>query len=95
MTEGAGPGARPRLTRKAKLKYDALEKRFLLLAPERGMVLSDSAAEILKRCDGTKSLAAIAGELSSATGAPVEQIERDTRAFVDEMRKRGLLEWDA
>lgn len=95
MTEGAGPDARPRLTRKAKLKYDALEKRFLLLAPERGMVLSDSAAEILKRCDGTKSLSAIAEELSSATSTPVEQIERDIWAFVDELRKRGLLEWDA
>jgi pyrroloquinoline quinone biosynthesis protein D len=87
-----GRGTRPRLTRKVRLKYDPIEKQFLLLYPERGMKLSDSAAEILQRCDGERTIEMIAAELAHATGAPLATVRGDVLTFVEEMRKRGLVE---
>ena len=88
----AGSSGRPRLARKVRLKYDAIEKQFLLLYPERGMKLSDSAAEILQRCDGERTLEMIAAELAHASGAPLGTVRKDVTAFLDEMKKRGLVE---
>ena len=88
---GEGPG-RPRLTRKARLKYDPIDAQFLLLYPERGMKLSDSAAAILQRCDGERTVEAIAEELAELTGTPLAVVRSDVVAFVDEMKSRGLVE---
>jgi pyrroloquinoline quinone biosynthesis protein D len=84
--------AKPRLTRKVRLKFDPIEKQFLLLYPERGMKLSDSAAEILQRCDGERTVEAIATELAHMTGTPLATVRQDVVAFVEEMRTRGLVE---
>jgi pyrroloquinoline quinone biosynthesis protein D len=86
------PRSRPRLARKARLKYDEVDKQYLLLSPERGMKLSETAAEILKRCDGARTVEAIAEELAQASSAPRAQVEKDTLAFVDELLRRGLVE---
>jgi pyrroloquinoline quinone biosynthesis protein D len=99
VSDGAGADVlekpeprRPRLTRKARLKYDPIDKQFLLLYPERGMKLSDSAAAILQRCDGERTVEAIAEELAEVSGAPLAVVRGDVVAFVDEMKSRGLLE---
>jgi pyrroloquinoline quinone biosynthesis protein D len=82
----------PRLARKARLKWDAIESRWMLLAPERGIALSASAAAILKRCDGSASIDAIAQALAEETRAPVDEVARDVASFVTEMHARGLVE---
>jgi pyrroloquinoline quinone biosynthesis protein D len=83
---------KPRLSKKARLKVDPIDKSRVLLAPERGMVLSPSAAEILARCDGERTVDAIAGELSQETQAPLDVVRRDVVAFLEEMAKRGLVD---
>jgi pyrroloquinoline quinone biosynthesis protein D len=75
-----------------RLKYDPIEKEFLVLYPERGIKLSESAAEILQRCDGERSAEMIAAELAQVTGTPLEVVQKDVTAFVDEMAKRGIVE---
>jgi pyrroloquinoline quinone biosynthesis protein D len=85
-------GTRPRLTRKVRLKLDPIEKQFVLLYPERGMKLSDSAAEILQRCDGERTVEKIASELASMTGAPLAVVRQDVVTFVEQMRTRGIVE---
>jgi pyrroloquinoline quinone biosynthesis protein D len=85
-------GERPRLTRKVRIKFDPIEKGFLLLYPERGLKLTDSAAEILQRCDGERTEEMIAKELAYATGAPLATVKRDVAVFLEEMKKRGLVE---
>jgi pyrroloquinoline quinone biosynthesis protein D len=85
-------GKRPRLARKVRLKLDPIEKQFVLLYPERGMKLSDSAAEILQRCDGERTVERIASELASMTGAPLAVVRADVATFVEQMRTRGLVE---
>ena len=42
-------------------------------------------------CDGATDLATVVAELAGATGAPVEVVERDVAALVDDLRGRGLV----
>ncbi len=82
-----------RLAAKARLRWDTREQRYMLLYPERGLVLSETAAAILKRCDGVRTLEAIVDEL--VAGRPViehDAIRSEVAAFLEEMRRRGLVE---
>ncbi len=93
MNDGALPGsARPKLARKARLKLDPIENQHVLLAPERGLVLGASASAILARCDGDRTVDAIARELAEQTCAELATVTRDVTIFVAEMVKRGFLE---
>lgn len=83
----------PKLAKKARLKLDRHANKTMIIYPERGLELNDTAAEIAKKCDGTRSVAAITDELSREhEGAPREVVERDVIAFVSELRDKGLLE---
>lgn len=87
-----GPDARPRLARKVRLRFDARAGKHVLLYPERGLELSDTAAAIARRCTGEESVAAIVdGLLASHGGAPREQIEAEVMAFLRQLEERGLL----
>ncbi len=82
----------PRIAPKARLKWDAHASRYLLLYPERGLALSDSAAAILKLCDGVRSVDAIVFDL--VQGQPESDpstIRSDVLTFLQEMRRRGLV----
>jgi pyrroloquinoline quinone biosynthesis protein D len=82
----------PRLTPKARLKWDGRENRYLLLYPERGLALSDTASQILLLCDGSHSAEAIVDELArTRASTPRETISADVASFLDEMRKRGIV----
>jgi len=87
------PQARPRLARRARLRWDPRARRHLLLYPERGLELDDNAAAIVHLCDGTRRIAEIAGELHRAhPHDELARIERDVTAFLDALRSRGLIE---
>jgi pyrroloquinoline quinone biosynthesis protein D len=82
----------PRIAPRARLKWDAREKRYFLLYPERGLALSDTAGAILKLCDGAHSIDAIVSELSqSRPESDVTTIRDDVLSFLAEMRRRGLV----
>jgi pyrroloquinoline quinone biosynthesis protein D len=82
----------PRLTQKARLKWDGRENRYLLLYPERGLALSDTASHILLLCDGSHTAEAIVDELArTRPSTPRETILADVTSFLDEMRKRGIV----
>lgn len=64
-----GPGVevrgsdRPRLARHVRLSFCRTRQRPILLHPETVVVLNDSAAAILERCDGRRTVAEIVAEL--------------------------------
>ena len=67
----------------------------MLVYPERGLELNDSAAAIAKKCDGTRSVDAIVDELARELDATAETriaIDADVVAFLTSLRQRGLLE---
>jgi pyrroloquinoline quinone biosynthesis protein D len=84
---------RPRLARKARLRWDAREERYLLLYPERGLLLNEVGASIVKRCDGAQSVAAIiAAVQSDFPDTPPATVERETLEFLAELAARRLVE---
>jgi pyrroloquinoline quinone biosynthesis protein D len=83
---------RPRLAQKARLRSDAKSGRYLLLYPERGMELNPTGAEILKLCDGERTVAEIVKTLTErhAPASP-ERIEREVLAFLEALHARALV----
>ena len=65
--------ARPRLAPCARLQWDPVRERQVILLPERVLVLNATGAAIVARCDGTRTLAAIADELRAVYGGLVER----------------------
>jgi coenzyme PQQ biosynthesis protein PqqD len=90
---------RPKLAKKARLKWDEREKKFMLLYPERGLLLNSAAAEIVKLCDGAHSATDIIDALvlrmtheSAEKQADRAVIERDVNELLAKLRERKLLE---
>ena len=88
------PGqAQPKLARKARLRFDRHTGKHWLLYPERGMLLSASAASIAALCTGAKTVEEIVDALhADASGASREQIAQDVQQFLCALRDRGLLD---
>jgi pyrroloquinoline quinone biosynthesis protein D len=51
--------AKPRLADKARLKWDAVREKHLLLFPEGVLVLNPTAQAVLELCDGERTVAKI------------------------------------
>ena len=65
----------------------------MLLYPERGLVLNDTAAVILNLCDGERSVGEIVEAVRSRyVGAPAAHVEERTLRFLDALAERGLFE---
>ena len=65
--------ARPRLPRGVRLREDKVRDRWVLLAPERIVKVNPIAVEILKLCDGSRTLGEIVAGLA-------ERFKRRSRA---------------
>jgi pyrroloquinoline quinone biosynthesis protein D len=83
----------PKLAKKARLRFDRHEERWMIVYPERGLLLNSAGAAIAKKLDGTRSLDEIATELANEhAGAERDVIAKDVTTFVDDLRAKGLLE---
>ena len=87
--------SRPRLASKARLRFDRKSSRYMLLYPERGLVLNPTAADVLQRCDGERTVGDIVGELAQRYGQEAPAVEREVMAFLQTMADRGLLQGTA
>jgi hypothetical protein len=54
-------------------------------------MLNESAAEIVRRLDGTRTIGEISGELAAATGRLPSEIEADVRRLLGALADRGLV----
>jgi pyrroloquinoline quinone biosynthesis protein D len=89
---GLDPDARPRLPRGVRLAHNEAQGGLVLLAPERVFKPDPIAAEILKRCTGEVTLAAIVDELAAAYGAPRERVLNDVSTLLRTLADKRLLE---
>lgn len=82
---------RPQLARFVKLRHDPGRDRWILLAPERVMTPDDIAIDVLKLCDGERTLADIATILSADYDAPSEEIAEDLIDLLQGLADDGYL----
>lgn len=82
----------PKLARKVRVRFDAREGKWMLVAPERGLLLNATAARIVALCDGTRAEHEIARVLAEEFAASPEILARDVAAVLGELRARVLLE---
>src|SRR5579872_6133453 len=83
----------PRLASRAKLRKDTAAEGWVLLFPEGLMKLNESAAAILRLCDGQIPLSGMLERLSKNFKTPVALLEKDVRETLDQFQSKGLLEW--
>lgn len=84
--------ARPRLAPKVRLRWDRKGERYMLLYPERGLVLNATAAAVVKLCTGEHTVASIVRSLAEQYAPqPAEAIEREVLTFLSAMVDRGLI----
>ncbi|WP_410838067.1 pyrroloquinoline quinone biosynthesis peptide chaperone PqqD [Paraburkholderia sp. SIMBA_030] len=81
---------RPKIATLFRMQWEPAQNAHVLLYPEGMVKLNQSAAEILKRCDGTRDLDTLIVDLEQAFNAT--GIAAEVRAFVAEARARGWLE---
>lgn len=82
--------AQPKLSRKFRLQFEPAQDRWVLLYPEGMVQLNPSAAEILKRCNGERSIHAIVSELETAFNA--QGIGLEVRNLLEEGQRRGWID---
>ena len=93
MQTAIAPEAKPRLPRGVRLVHNEAQGGWVLLAPERVFKADAVAVEILKRCTGEATIAAIVDDLALAfTGAPRERIHADVVTLIGGLADKKLLE---
>jgi pyrroloquinoline quinone biosynthesis protein D len=80
----------PRLSRLLRMQYEPAQSRWVLLYPEGMVQLNDSAAEILRRCDGRHTVPDIVGELEALFDT--QGIAPQVQSLIDEGIRRGWLD---
>jgi pyrroloquinoline quinone biosynthesis protein D len=81
----------PRFAPHVRLRLDERRGGWVVMAPERLFVPDEIAAEILKRCDGSASMATIIDALAAEFDAPRDEIAADVQTLVAELREQGVL----
>jgi pyrroloquinoline quinone biosynthesis protein D len=86
------PDALPRLPRGVRLVHNEAQGGWVLLAPERVFKADAIAVEIVKRCTGVATFAAIVDDLATTYAAPHERIATDVAALLRGLADKKLME---
>jgi pyrroloquinoline quinone biosynthesis protein D len=78
----------PRLWRLARLEFDAVRQRHVLLYPEGAVLLNDTGAAILELCNGARTIDEIVSILSARYHADVTA---DVNEYLSQMADRELV----
>ncbi|MFK7996848.1 MAG: pyrroloquinoline quinone biosynthesis peptide chaperone PqqD [Granulosicoccus sp.] len=81
MSTELSPTSVPVMNSLFRLQFEEAQDSWVLLYPEGMVKLNQSAAEIMQRCDGQKSIAGIVDELEKAFESEV--LISDVTGFVD------------
>jgi coenzyme PQQ biosynthesis protein PqqD len=95
MSESAGSLAltlRPKLAPKTKLRLDPKTGKYILLFPEKGLLLNPTGAAIVKLCTGEHTLAAVIGLLAAEFEKEPAELEPEVLSFVRALLDRGLIQ---
>jgi pyrroloquinoline quinone biosynthesis protein D len=91
-SDAIADNAKPRLPRGVRLTHNEAQGGWVLLAPERIFKADAIAAEILKRCTGEATFAAMVDDLAKTFSAPRERIHADASKLLLGLAEKKLLE---
>lgn len=96
IEEGFSPERKawkPKLSKKARLRFDEIEQVDFVLLPEKGLKLTENSAEIVKRCDGEHTRSEIIAGLQEALSQEdPREVKISAMIFIDEFEQKGILE---
>ena len=82
---------RPRLAPGVRLHFDTTRGAWVLLGPERVIETEGPASEILRRCDGSRTINQIVDELAALYTADRAEIEGDVNDMLVELVTKRML----
>ena len=80
----------PRVSKRFRLQWEEAQQAWVLLYPEGMVKLNQSAGEILKRCDGERSVTEIVADLEAAFNA--SGLAADVEAFLKMADEQNWIE---
>jgi len=83
--------ASPRLADKARLKWDAVREKHLLLFPEGVLVLNPTAHAVLALCDGQHTVAEISRSLGEQYHS--DAIADDVKELLGRLAEKNLVQF--
>ncbi|HEY6222214.1 MAG TPA: pyrroloquinoline quinone biosynthesis peptide chaperone PqqD [Gemmatimonadales bacterium] len=83
----------PRVAAKARLQWDGVRNRHILLYPEGLVTLNPTAAEILGLCDGRRTVEEIVSVLRSKYQSA--DITTDVQELLAGLAAKGLVTYDS
>jgi pyrroloquinoline quinone biosynthesis protein D len=91
MPEATPLPDRPRLAPGVRLHFDKTRDAWVLLGPERVIEMEGPASEILRRCDGTRTIDQIVDELAILYTAERTEIAGDVNDMLAELVAKRML----
>jgi len=92
MSSKVDLSARPRLAPKVRLREDRVTGGNLLLYPEKGLALNETATEIVRLCTGEVTVAEIIERLAAKYGREKREVlAAEVEAFLQSLADRNLL----
>lgn len=81
----------PRFPHHVRLTFDEVRRKWVVLAPEKVLWPDEVSVDILKLCDGERTIGAIVDELATTYSGDREVITRDVTEFIQEWLDNLLL----
>lgn len=80
-----------KLPRHIKLRHDPGRDRWVILAPERVFEPDETSVEVLKLCDGERTVSIISGMLAEQYQAPADVIMTDVIDMLQDLADKGVV----
>jgi pyrroloquinoline quinone biosynthesis protein D len=85
---------KPRLAAKARLKWDAVRGKHLLLFPEGVLVLNQTAHDVLALCDGQRTVVEIINALAAQYAVEANAIDADVKDILQRLSQKTFVTLD-
>ena len=84
--------SRPRLARGVRLHEDKARGGFVLLAPERVLNANGTAVEVLRLCDGERTLKGVVDDLAARFAVDRARIDAEVKALLADLAAKRMVE---
>jgi pyrroloquinoline quinone biosynthesis protein D len=83
--------SKARLAGKARLKWDAVREKHLLLFPEGVLVLNKTAHDVLALCDGRRTVGEIVKALAAQYATEARTIDGDVKEILQRLADKSFV----